>query len=495
MSKAADTRKKRASYFRDTLEYFKESKTLSDALRWSLENNRFYDHGEYPEISREKHEDGQISVSTERSVRAALRLHKENPGKKIVIMNLASALKPGGTVTESEVYDTQEVSLCLSTTLFPVLDDPGMREVYYKANAKDADGIYADRVIYTPGVVICKTDKVNLQRLSEDEFCMVDVVSCAAPDMQGLDLPEEKLSEIIRDRFRHVLHICAANGADIVIASAWGCGACGCDPVIVSRAMLAASEEYLGYFDRIEYAVKCSNNPSWNHIVFAGEIGMMNGWRDTVSLWLSDIDITLCARNTGTVNRMIWKLCPLNPLNERGFMRYPAYRICADMEMIGSKGTAVIRTVLYGEGEPVEASLLDFYQFEYDRTHDENHTIDRALKNTPVVEHKFDFTIRGNYVEPEKLEAALIKAGAVIDRKSPVESDDPRVDFYEIDAHMPRGKFPEKLLTKMRTYGNLDFSVSMSGRRARFESLLVVLKEYVAAENDEWDIGFNGFIL
>ena len=89
---------------------------------------------------------------------------------------------------------------------------------------------HSDACIYSPGVIICKTDESIPKRMLESEFVTVDVISCAAPDLKkkpynrynpetgrAINVDNKELYDIHLKRARHILHIAAANRVDILV--------------------------------------------------------------------------------------------------------------------------------------------------------------------------------------------------------------------------------------------------------------------------------------
>ena len=272
MWKITEDRNKRVEIFKDTLAYIKENETLSKAVEKSIKNTKFYsedDYGDLPDANKECC----FSVSGERTFESAIRLKKENPEKKVAVLNFASAVNPGGGVVKGA--GAQEECLCRTSTLYPLLNTKELRKLYYEPNKKTGDNLHTDDVIYTPGVVICKTDIAFPERIPEQEFMTVDVLTCAAPNLNkknnkrysgdapiDFDVSIEKQYEIHLKRCKHILSVAADNDVDILVLGAFGCGAFKNDPETVARAMHDACEEYSKHFDIINFAISCRNGKS-----------------------------------------------------------------------------------------------------------------------------------------------------------------------------------------------------------------------------------------
>lgn len=221
----------------------------------------------------------EIRVTKHRTFEAAMSLHKEYPDKKITVLNFASAVQPGGGVKHGA--SAQEECLCRCSTLFSTLDRKWLFHEFYDVNRSNADVRHTDACIYSPGVVICKTDEDIPQRLTPQDFVTVDVISCAAPNLRNepanyhnpetgapVRMEPNALYELHVKRAKHILHIAAYYKTDILILGAFGCGAFCNDPRTVARAYRDALVNYIGRFDLVEFAVFCRDNETENYDAF-----------------------------------------------------------------------------------------------------------------------------------------------------------------------------------------------------------------------------------
>ncbi|MBQ5310694.1 MAG: TIGR02452 family protein, partial [Oscillospiraceae bacterium] len=242
----SDRRHKLIDIFRDTQVYCSESGILKDAIKQSKENTVIYAPGDKPALPAGERE-GTVTVTRHRTFEAAVALHEKYPGKRIAVLNFASATNPGGGVTRGA--SAQEECLCRCSTLYPVLDTGRLRSEYYSVNRAKHDALHDDTCIYSPGIVICKTDDDSPKRVKKDDFVTVDVITCAAPNLRDVPANEynpetggrvqitpERLFALHLSRAEHIMHTAAHNGADILIIGAFGCGAFRNDPRIVAMA-------------------------------------------------------------------------------------------------------------------------------------------------------------------------------------------------------------------------------------------------------------------
>ena len=269
--------------FEDTQTYYTENPMLAEAVKESRDHTVFHPADDYPEL-REAKGEGRITVTNSKTFQAAMEQSKAHPGKRIAVLNFASPTNPGGGVKRGS--SAQEESLCRCSTLYPTIDRRWLWEKYYGPNLEAHDPVGTDASIYSPGVVICKTDDSIPVHLPPEEFVTVDVITCAAPNLRerpwnsyipgsgsSVSLTKEQQVEIHLKRAKHILHIAAAHGAEILILGAFGCGAFRNDPEAVAAAYRDVLAEYGKYFDEIEFAVYCRGYETGNYDAFRRILG------------------------------------------------------------------------------------------------------------------------------------------------------------------------------------------------------------------------------
>lgn len=165
--------------FQDTQKFYTENKTLAAVVAYGRQKTKLYNPDDYPQLPAADPKPSCIQVTAAKTFGAAINLQKASLSRKIAVLNFASATRPGGGVKNSS--SAQEESLCRCSTLFPTIDRKWLYEKYYAANRLARDNRHTDACIYSPGVVICKTDERIPQRMQEKDFVTVDVISCAAP--------------------------------------------------------------------------------------------------------------------------------------------------------------------------------------------------------------------------------------------------------------------------------------------------------------------------
>ena len=103
-------------------------------------------------------------------------------GKKVAVLNFASATNPGGGVTRGA--SAQEECLCRCSGLYSSLNVPETWDLFYTPHRKSKNPIHNDDIIYTPSVTVFKTDTVNPALMQEKDWYKVDIITCAAPNLR-----------------------------------------------------------------------------------------------------------------------------------------------------------------------------------------------------------------------------------------------------------------------------------------------------------------------
>ena len=96
-----------------------------------------------------------------------MKLHMENPDAKIAVMNFANAFHAGGGVTTGA--SAQEECLCRTSTLYPLLYRQTLRNTFYKHHHDLNTPKATDSLVYTEGVIICKTDEDLPKRMPQED--------------------------------------------------------------------------------------------------------------------------------------------------------------------------------------------------------------------------------------------------------------------------------------------------------------------------------------
>ena len=223
----------------------------------------------------------QAAVSKKRTLEAA----SAYPGRKVCVLNFASATNPGGGVAQGS--SAQEEAICRCSSLYFSLVERRMWEGFYAPHRAQKNPLHNDDCIYTPGVTVFKTDAAVPQTLPPESWYTVNVLTCAAPNLrerpgnrmnegdgeQGVQIGKQALRQLHEKRVRRILSIAAAEGNEVVILGAFGCGAFRNPPEIVAEAMKTAVQAYRPFFQAIEFAVYCPPRDDSNYRVFERMLG------------------------------------------------------------------------------------------------------------------------------------------------------------------------------------------------------------------------------
>ena len=261
------TRQERIEVFNDTMDWIKTDPDLSSAVREAKKKTEIFYEDNYPSYTDYIKHDTEICVTGHRTFEAAMLLKQEDPQAKVAVMNFANAFHPGGGVTTGA--GAQEECLCRCSTLYPLLYRHYLKDNFYDYHKELASPKATDTVVYTEGVVICKTDEDLPKRMPKEKWVSVDVMTVAAPDLRGFSnvhVPLEgkplkmNTAELFGYHVRravHILTVAASKGADTLVLGAFGCGAFRNDPETVAKAYKTALEQFPKVFKKVEFAVYC----------------------------------------------------------------------------------------------------------------------------------------------------------------------------------------------------------------------------------------------
>jgi uncharacterized protein (TIGR02452 family) len=226
-----DRRQRLIEIFEDTQRFYSHNSQLANSVQEAKNATKLYEVDEYPEIAYQPEPGCAVTVSKHKTSEAAMEIHRFYPDWKITVLNFASATNPGGGVKTGS--SAQEESLCRCSTLYPTLTQDWLWNQCYQKNRDAHDSLHTDVCIYSPGIVICKTDDSYPVRMEEIGWVMVDVISCAAPNLRkrpgnshnpeygrAVTISDADLHELHLKRAKHIMHFAAANGADALVLGA-----------------------------------------------------------------------------------------------------------------------------------------------------------------------------------------------------------------------------------------------------------------------------------
>ena len=233
---------------------------LKASIIYSINNQFMVAHGTDISQPVAVNSNTKYIVSGKRSFEAAKAYAKE---KKVAVLNFANNHHIGGAPYSA---GAQEESLCRCSTLLPCLE--AMNDVFYQKHrrmyeAHQIDFLGNDDLIYTPGVVVFKTDErtnpIKPVMMPEEEWYRVNVITCAAPQIGDHHLPKY-YEELITSRIKKILDVAAKEKNEVIILGAWGCGAFRNPSDIVARVFFTQLRNY--NFEVVEFALSSNNDVS-----------------------------------------------------------------------------------------------------------------------------------------------------------------------------------------------------------------------------------------
>lgn len=274
-------REERKEIFEETRHIYGREVRLADSISFSRHNQRVIaEDMEVPAPTGRYDMPAKVLVSGRKSLEAAAGYS----GLKICVLNFASASNPGGGVAKGS--NAQEESICRCSTLYPCISDEEAVNQFHNAHREALKSgrmnpLYNNDCIYTPKVTVFRDD--NTEKILEASLWYeIDVISCAAPNLRNMPsnamnpdsgdkaavIQPADLLELHKRRISRVLDIAAANGAEVMILGAFGCGAFRNPPDIVAEAIAGVLGDYLRCFKVIEFAVYCPPVDTRNYDVF-----------------------------------------------------------------------------------------------------------------------------------------------------------------------------------------------------------------------------------
>lgn len=180
----------------------------------------------------------------------------------------------------------QEEAICRCSTLYPCLNADVMWDGFYMQHRALDNPLYNDDCIFTPNVIVFKSDTDFPEELQESEWWNVDVITCAAPNLRHTpsnmmnpcagrkkaDISYENLRELLTRRIQRIFHVAVSSGAEVLILGAFGCGAFKNPPKLVAEVFAEFTEKYRKCFDTIEYAVYYVEHEKENYKAFKHEM-------------------------------------------------------------------------------------------------------------------------------------------------------------------------------------------------------------------------------
>ncbi len=267
--------------FKDTEMLCKTNEKLKDSIRDSISRQELIlEEDAIDKMDNKKYDSrAKIVISQKRTYEAAAAYR----GKKVAVLNFASASNPGGGVVKGA--SAQEECLCRCSSLYFALNEKKMWDGFYTPHRKAHNPIHNDDIIYTPDVTVFKTDTSHPVLMDEGDWYMVDVITCAAPNLSNrptnpynpgdgdaVKISDDELFDIHEKRLRRILDVAVLHGCEVIILGAFGCGAFRNDPGIVAKAARKVIPDYLNAFETIEFAIYARRGDTRNYDAFNGAL-------------------------------------------------------------------------------------------------------------------------------------------------------------------------------------------------------------------------------
>ena len=262
--------------FKDTISIINNDEYFLNAIKQTLDHTVIYQNDELPAFKKVEKR-GELRVTKFRTLEAAKYLREEFYRKKIAVLNFASSVNPGGGVERGSL--AQEEALCRISTLYPCINNTKTLKGYYYPNRERGSFLADNKIIYSPCVIVFKSDTDVPELLNGNEYYPVDVITCAAPNYRkhydeklGKDVSAftnyEDEYRIHYERAKHIIHSVLAHDIDILVLGAFGCGAFQNHPRVVAQAYRDVLKDYLQYFDLVEFAVFTREYETINYDAF-----------------------------------------------------------------------------------------------------------------------------------------------------------------------------------------------------------------------------------
>lgn len=226
----------------------------SEFIKSTVEKTKLYDENNLEIKKMNQTQTPDVSLINMTTSNAIFKYASGN--KKVCALNFASFTHAGGGYMVGS--HAQEESLCGDSCLYNVLSQ---FQNYYDYNKDHRhNGLYENRALYSPMVVF--------ESGSAKAKC--DILTCASPNKNLFIDNGNENKKTLKSRIKFILNIIREEHPDIVILGAFGCGAFGQNPKVVSNYFYEMIDEYLPSDIKIVFAIPKSSNG--NYDVFEEEM-------------------------------------------------------------------------------------------------------------------------------------------------------------------------------------------------------------------------------
>lgn len=238
-----------------------------DANGLTIENSTLYNKEIKVNAIPPKYDETIIEVVNDDSFYAAKKLIDD--GYIPAVLNMASAMKPGGGVTNGSA--AQEEDLCRRSNLFEALfrySDEKARDFGLTPDDKQYPMDWNYGCVYTPAVAVIKNGRDKNYSYLDKPF-MVDVISVAAiknPDIENGKLTEP-VKKILKNKIRTILNAGIFWENDSLVLGAFGCGAFRTPPDLMTELFkeVLSEQTYKHRFEKIVFAILDDGNSHKEH--------------------------------------------------------------------------------------------------------------------------------------------------------------------------------------------------------------------------------------
>ncbi len=194
-----------------------------------------------------------FEVVNETTLQGCARLAESPKPRHLGALNFASAKHPGGGFLGGA--KAQEESLARSSGLYKsLLQCPA----YYAFHRGQKTCLYSDRMIYSPGCPVLRTDRGDWLA----QPYLVDFITSPAPNAGAIHKNEPhnraQIGPVFRERSSKLLALAAYHDCEVLVLGAWGCGAFQNDPELVAAIFaehLKPGGAYWGRFCKVVFSV------------------------------------------------------------------------------------------------------------------------------------------------------------------------------------------------------------------------------------------------
>lgn len=234
--------------------------SIEDDLKKAVSGTKFINQNWKPTLSKQG--SGVIEVLPLLTTDALIRLHRENPDGRTLVLNFASAKNPGGGFENGA--SAQEESLARQSGLYAAIRN---RSEFYGPHRNSGDPLYSDRMLYSPLVPFFRNGDDELL----DVPVLADILTVAAPNAtaarnQGID--EQKITESLQRRIERLIFFIAERNPDRAVLGAFGCGVFGNDSATTAKLFKKAIAESGGAVD-YSFAIPPGDNLDFFRSVFS----------------------------------------------------------------------------------------------------------------------------------------------------------------------------------------------------------------------------------